>query len=327
MHNGQEPNEISARALSGVQETSEAPGGHTQGDVQSRLETFNHYRPLLFSIAYRMLGSVADAEDAVQDTFIRWQQASLDNLESPRAFLVTIVSRLCINQLQSARAQREHYVGQWLPEPIMTEQPSTPLETMHIDESVSMAFLVMLERLTALERAVFLLREVFDYEYREIANILEQSETNCRQILHRARRHVGLERPRFSAEQPKHKGILQQFFAATESGDLSGLIKLLADDVVLHSDGGGKAPAVPNVVSGADRVARGAVGAFQKLIPKNLIRQLAEINGAPAMISYYPNGQPFSVVVLEVRDEKISTIFVITNPDKLSHLHARAHEA
>jgi RNA polymerase sigma-70 factor (ECF subfamily) len=274
-----------------------------------------------------MLGSVADAEDVLQDAFIRWQQASFEALESARAFLVTIVSRLCINQLQSSRTQREHYVGQWLPEPLVTEQPNTPLEALRIDESISMAFLIMLERLTATERAVFLLREVFDYDYREIARILEQSEANCRQVFLRARRHIGLERPRFTAARPKHNEILEQFFAATSSGDLSGLIKLLAEDVVLLSDGGGKAPAVPNVVSGADKVARGAVGAFQKLVPRDLVRRLAEINGAPAIISYYPNGLPFSVVVLEVGEKRITSIFVITNPDKLSHLHTHREQA
>jgi RNA polymerase sigma-70 factor (ECF subfamily) len=274
-----------------------------------------------------MLGSVVDAEDVVQDAFIRWQQATLDTLQSPKAFLVTIVSRLCINQLQSARAQREHYVGQWLPEPVVTEPPNTPLETLRIDESISMAFLIMLERLTATERAVFLLREVFDYDYREIASILDHTEANCRQVFVRARRHIGLERPRFTAARPKHNEILERFFAATSSGDLSGLIKVLADDVVLLSDGGGKAPAVPNVVSGADKVARGAVGAFQKLVPKGLVRRFAEINGAPAIISYYPDGQPFSVVVLEVGEERITSIFVITNPDKLSHLYAHREQA
>src|SRR5258708_11317430 len=156
-------------------------------DVATVLATFDQYRSLLFSIAYRMLGSVADAEDMLQETFIRWREAGNDDIRSPRAFLVTIISRLCINQLQSARSRREQYVGQWLPEPLVTEPGSDPLDLLRIDESVSMAFLVMLERLTPVERAVFLLREVFDYEYAEIANIIGQSEANCRQILHRAR--------------------------------------------------------------------------------------------------------------------------------------------
>jgi RNA polymerase sigma-70 factor (ECF subfamily) len=164
------------------------PSGKSRNEdavAATRLATFDPYRSLLFSIAYRMLGSVADAEDMLQETFLRWQQTSDDPIRSPRAFLVTIISRLCINHLQSARSQREQYVGQWLPEPLLTGPGSNPLDLLRIDESVSMAFLVMLERLTAVERAVFLLREVFDYEYSEIGNIVGESEANCRQILHR----------------------------------------------------------------------------------------------------------------------------------------------
>src|SRR5260221_1077546 len=161
---------------------------------ENRLATFNQYRGLLFSIAYRMLGSVADAEDMLQESFIRWQEAS--DIRSPRAFLVTIISRLCINHLQSARVQREEYVGQWLPEPLLTGPESDPSERLRVDESLSMAFLVLLERLTPMERAVFLLREVFDYEYTAIAQTLGQNEANCRQILRRARQHVAEVRPR-----------------------------------------------------------------------------------------------------------------------------------
>ena len=217
-------------------------------EIQIRLATFDQYRSLLFSVAYRMLGSVADAEDMLQETFIRWQQAHDEEIRSPRAFLITIISRLCINHLQSARAQREEYVGQWLPEPIVTGPGSDPLEIVRIDESLSMAFLVMLERLTPVERAVFLLREVFAYEYAEIAAILSQSEANCRQILSRAKQHVGTMRPRFKTSQRKKRELLERFFKATSSGDMEGLVALLASDVVLHSDGGGKAAAAPNLI-------------------------------------------------------------------------------
>src|SRR6266446_7823177 len=161
----------------------------TDAEVSIQLATFDQYRSLLFSIAYRMLGSVADAEDMLQETFIRWQQSAEEDVRSPRAFLVTIVSRLCINYLQSARAQREEYVGQWLPEPIVTDPGSDPFGIIQVDESLSMAFLVLLERLTPIERAVFLLREVFEYEYSEISAVLGQGEANCRQILRRARQH------------------------------------------------------------------------------------------------------------------------------------------
>src|ERR1700733_11852516 len=174
-------------------------------EIPIRLASFDQYRSLLFSVAYRMLGSVVDAEDMLQETFIRWQQAPDVEIRSPRAFLVTIISRLCINQLQSASAQREESVGQWLPEPIVTGPGSDPLEMVRIDETLSMAFLVMLERLRPLERAVFLLREVFAYEYAEIAAVLSQSEANCRQILSRARQHVGSMRPRFKTSQRKKR--------------------------------------------------------------------------------------------------------------------------
>ncbi len=198
-------------------------------DMQDRAETFHQYRGLLFSIAYRMLGSVADAEDMLQETFIRWQKSSAEDIQSARAFLVTITSRLCINHLQSARVQREEYVGQWLPEPLLTGPGSDPAETAQIDESVSMAFLVLLERLTPMERAVFLLREVFEYEFSEIAQTLGQKEANCRQILRRARQHVAEVRPRFDAsreqreEMLKHEGRIQSIFIVTNPEKLARL--------------------------------------------------------------------------------------------------------
>jgi RNA polymerase sigma-70 factor, ECF subfamily len=284
-----------------------------------RLATFDQYRSLLFSIAYRMLGSVADAEDMLQETFIRWQQTGNDTIRSPRAFLVTIMSRLCINQLQSARVQREEYVGQWLPEPIVTDPASDPLGIIKIDESLSMAFLVLLERLTPIERAVFLLREIFEYEYSEIAAVLDQSEVNCRQILRRARQHVSAMRPRFKASTQKQNELLQRFLDAIGTGDMEGLLALLSHDVVLHSDGGGKAIAVPNLIHGADNVIRGILGAFRKLLPKDLVRRLAQINGEPGVVSYL-NGKPYSVVTLAAVDGRVHAIYVLTNPEKLAHL-------
>jgi RNA polymerase sigma-70 factor (ECF subfamily) len=291
----------------------------TDAAVSNRLATFGQYRSRLFSIAYRMLGSVADAEDMLQETFIRWQQAGDDDIRSPRAFLVTIISRLCINQLQSARVQREEYVGQWLPEPIVTDPGSDPLEMIELDESLSMAFLVLLERLTPAERAVFLLREVFAYEYSEIATVLGQSEANCRQILRRARQHVSAVRPRFEASTQKQDDLLQRFLEAIGTGDMNGLLGLLAHDVVLHSDGGGKAIAVPNLVQGADNVVRGILGAFRKLLPKTLVRRLTRINGKPGVVSYL-DGRPYSVVTLDVVDRRVQAIYILTNPEKLVHL-------
>jgi RNA polymerase sigma-70 factor (ECF subfamily) len=286
-----------------------------------RLATFDQYRGLLFSVAYRMLGSVADAEDMLQETFIRWQQASDEDIRSPRAYLVTIISRLCLNHLQSARVQREEYVGQWLPEPIVTGTGTDPLELLRVDESLSMAFLVMLERLTPIERAVFLLREVFDYEYGEIATILNQSETNCRQILSRAKRHVTAMRPRFHTSQQKKTDLLERFLQAVTSGDLQALLAVLANDVVLHADGGGKGVGALNLIRGAHNVARGALGAFKKLHPNNLTYRVAQINGEPGIISYL-NGEPYSVLTLDARESSIEAIYVVTNPEKLAHLPA-----
>ena len=300
-------------------ELSEVQGG--EPEVPVRLAMFDQHRSLLFSIAYRMLGSVTDAEDMLQETFIRWQQASDSNEEirSPRAFLVTIISRLCINHLQSARVQREEYVGQWLPEPIVTGPGSDPLEMVRVDESLSMAFLVVLERLTPVERAVFLLREVFEYEYAEIADFLGLSEANCRQILGRAKGHVSEVRPRFATSERKRDDLLEGFLRATSSGDMEGLLALLATDVVLHADGGGKAAAAPNLIHGARNVARGAVGALNKLLPKNLENRVISINGEAGVVSYL-NGKPYSVLTVEVREGRIQSIYIVSNPDKLAHV-------
>jgi RNA polymerase sigma-70 factor (ECF subfamily) len=302
-------------------EDGEAIGKMLTNDpkIPIQLAIFDQYRSLLFSVAYRMLGSVADAEDMLQETFMRWQQARDEEIRSPRAFLVTIISRLCINHLQSARVQREEYVGQWLPEPIVTGLGSDPLEMVRIDESLSMAFLVMLERLTPVERAVFLLREVFNYEYAEIAAILSQSEANCRQILSRAKQHVGAMRPRFKTSQRKKRDLLERFFKATSSGDMEGLVALLASDIVLHSDGGGKAIAALNLIQGVDKVARGALGAFQRLLPKNLDIRLTQINGDPGIVSYL-NGKPYSVLTFDADEDLIHAVYVVSNPEKLARI-------
>src|SRR5580692_3304553 len=289
------------------------------GGSADRLAAFNRHRGLLFSIAYRMLGSVADAEDMLQETFIRWQQAREEEFRSPRAFLITIISRLCINHLQSARVKREEYVGQWLPEPIVTGPGSDPLEIIRVDESLSVAFLVMLERLTAVERAVFLLREVFEYEYSEIAAVLGQSEANCRQILSRAKQHVSAIRPRFKTSSQKNSDLLERFLKATSDGDMEGLVALLSSDVVLHSDGGGKAIAVPNLIQGADNVARGIFGGLQKIVPNNLVRRVMELNGELGVVSYF-HGKPHSVLTLGAGEGRIHAIYILTNPEKLAHL-------
>ena len=207
---------------------------------QDRLEIFHQHRRRLLSIAYRMLGSVSDAEDMLQETFIRWQQSSDAEIESSEAFLVTIISRLCLNYLQSARVKREEYFGQWLPEPVVTEPASNPYLTSLMDGEVSMAFLVLLERLTPLERAAFLLREAFEYEYAEITRILEQTEANCRQLFRRARQHLKEERPRFESSPKQREELLERFLQASLRGEMDGLLALFSKEIVLYADGGGE---------------------------------------------------------------------------------------
>src|SRR5438132_7885415 len=285
----------------------------------AKTSIFERHRSLLFSIAYRMLGSVADAEDALQDAFIRWQRASETDVRSPKAFLVTIVSRLCINHLQSARVQRETYVGEWLPEPLVTEPGSDVSRIAQVDESVSMAVLLLLERLTPVERAVFLLGEIFDYTHAEIAGMLGINEANCRQLLKRARQHVRLERPRFSASGPQHTALLERFYRAAGSGDMDGLLALLSSDVVMHTDGGGKANALPLPIYGPDKVARASVFGLSKLKALKPLQRILEINGEPGIVSYV-EGRPQSVFTIEMHDGRIGAIYIVTNPEKLSRL-------
>lgn len=301
-------------------EPEKAPG--TPPDIgadSTRLAAFEQHRGLLFSIAYRMLGSVADAEDTLQDAFIRWQRASEVDIRSPKAFLVTIVSRLCINHLQSARVQREAYVGEWLPEPLVTERGRNASEILQVDESVSMALLLLLERLTPEERAVFLLHEVFDYKHAEIAATLSRSEANCRQLLRRAQQHAQLARPRFSASTQEHTDLLERFYQAAGSGDMNRLISLLSSDVVMHTDGGGKAAALVLPIYGPDKVARAAVHGLRRLMSLNVLQRIVEINGQPGIVSYQ-DGRPQSVFTVEARDGRIEAIYIVTNPEKLAHL-------
>ncbi len=293
----------------------EAPGGQGHDDL------FQQHRALLFSIAYRMLGSVADAEDMLQESFIRWQQTPQTDVRNPRAFLVTIISRLCLNHLQSARVQREEYVGPWLPEPLLTVPAGDPSEPARVGESLSMAFLLLLERLSPVERAVFLLREVFEYEYSEIAQVVHQSEANCRQILRRARQHVTQDRPRFSPSMEEREEMLQQFLDAASRGDLQGLLALLSSDVVLYADGGGKATAVPNPIHGPLNVARFVMRAPRKLVPQNRVRSLVQINGLPCVVNYF-EGRPHSVVTLDIVEGRVRGIYIVSNPEKLTRLPA-----
>jgi RNA polymerase sigma-70 factor, ECF subfamily len=262
-----------------------------------------------------MLGSASDAEDMLQETYVRWQQLAFDEIRSPRAMLVTIVSRLCINHLQSARQQREQYFGLWLPEPLLTATADSS-NVHQIDESLSIAFLMLLERLNPLERAMLLLRDVFDYDYLEIATILGRSEAACRQILHRARQRVTSDRPRFPASPEDGERMLEKFLDATSNGDMDGLLSLLSKEIVFYSDGGGKAAAVPNAVEGSQRVASLIIGALKKFLPKERVVRIAQINGQPGTVTYV-DGRPRSVVTIDVEDGLIARIWVITNPEKL----------
>jgi len=283
------------------------------------LGTFNEYKTLLFSIAYRMLGTVMDAEDMVQETFMRWQNSAHDKIQSPKAWLSTVVTRLCINHLKSARVQREMYVGPWLPEPLVAGMGVDPGENAKLSDSLSLAFLVLLESLTPTERAVFVLREVFNYEFADIAPIVEKTEANCRQILARARKSVEERRPRFDVAPEDAEQLIQQFQQAVMTGDLENLLNLLTKDVVLVSDGGGKAQAVLRPILGPDHVARLLIGATRKFGSQTQTSRHATVNGLPGLIAF-ENDRPIRVLALGIRDGRIHSLFIVTNPDKLRHL-------
>jgi RNA polymerase sigma-70 factor (ECF subfamily) len=285
------------------------------------VEIFSENRKLLFSIAYRMLGSVADAEDLVQEAFLRWQQTDTAEVRSPRAYLSAVLTRLCINHLKSARTCREEYIGPWLPEPLLTGQALDPGGDVRLAESLSMAFLVLLESLSPVERSVFLLREVFDYDYAEIAQILSKSEANCRQMLRRAREQVAARRPRFDPSPEQRERLAEQFLKTTAEGDLQGLLALLAEDVALWADGGGKTVAALRPILGADRVVRFITGALRKFVPADRVSRRIEINGQPGVISYV-GGRPISAVILDPFGGRIQSIYIVTNPEKLARLPA-----
>lgn len=283
-------------------------------------DTFNSYRSLLFSIAYRMLGSVADAEDMVQETYLRWERASEDEVRSPKAYLSTVVTRLSIDQLRKQKAQREVYIGAWLPEPLMTEQTPALSSTAELAESLSLAFLLLLEALGPVERAVFLLREVFDYEYAEIAEIVGKSEANCRQMVRRARQHLRERRPRFPVSREHQLKMTERFIEACEKGDMEGLVGLLTSDIILISDGGGKTQAALKPIYGVDKVVRFFFAVLAKLSNGPALRVVVEeINGQVGVIAYL-DGVPNTVVTFDYNGERISAINIVLNPDKMRGL-------
>jgi RNA polymerase sigma-70 factor (TIGR02957 family) len=290
----------------------------------TRTIVYEELRPLLFSIAYQMVGSTSDAEDIVQEAFLRFHRESRRGTEiaSPKAWLSTVTTRLAINHVQSARVRRERYVGTWLPEPLVTDtEPGGLMHHADTADSLSLAFLVLLESLGPVERAVFLLREVFDYGYDEIAAIVGKSPDNCRQIAVRARRQVQARKPRFEASRRKREELSRRFFEAVEADDTQALVGLLAADVVVYGDGGGKAPAILSPVYGRERVA-GMFGDFRPWSQRLGVRSVryAEVNGQPGALYLDADGRPVAVVSLGIADDLVQTVHTIVNPDKLGHL-------
>ena len=286
------------------------------------METFETYRPYLFSIAYRMLGSAMDAEDMVQETYLRSQATPAQTIHSLKAYLSTILVRLCMDQLQLARRKRELYVGPWLPEPILTEEtPDTanPETRVEVEESISLAFLVLLEQLQPFERAVFLLREVFEYEFAEIAAMLDKSESACRRSFSRAKLHLREHRPRFPASPQTHQQLLNGFFQAVQAGETATLMNLLSEDVTLWADGGGKVKqAALHPIHGRDAVARFSLGT-RRFWPENSRVELEKVNGQTAMV-VRTDGQAFAVLTIEVEQGQIQAIRIIANPEKLARV-------
>jgi RNA polymerase sigma-70 factor (ECF subfamily) len=291
--------------------------------VTEREQLLDELRPASFAIAYRMLGSVSEAEDVVQEALLRVHRAldAGERIASPRAFVATVTTRLAINELRSARARRERYVGEWLPEPIITDGQDDPARHAETADSLSVAMLVLLESLSPEQRAVLLLHDVFDYGYPEIAGIVGKSEGNVRQLATRARRHVEQRRPRFRTTREQRDELARRFFAAAEQGDLAGLEALLAHDVQLTGDGGGKVPALARSLRGRNRVARTLVNWFRLVsrLPGVTVRPV-EVNGGPGALLLDGQERLVGVLALDTTDRQITSISGIVNPDKLRHL-------
>jgi RNA polymerase sigma-70 factor (ECF subfamily) len=285
--------------------------------------TYANLRSLIFSIAYRMLGSAVEAEDIVQDAFLRYHRAVADGtvVESPKAFLSAVTTRLSIDHLRSAKVRRESYVGVWLPEPLLTDRHSPdPAGLAEAADSLSMAFLLVLERLNPVERAVFLLRDVFDYPYEEIADIVDKTEANCRQIAARARRHVAVERRRFNPPADESADLAATFCAALAEGDLDQLVALLVEDVVVYGDSGGTRPSWPKPITGQAAVARLLAGLGASISAIGLSMRPAEVNGGPGAVVRDATGGLVNVFSLEVEHGKIGVVRSVINPAKLRHL-------
>jgi RNA polymerase sigma-70 factor (ECF subfamily) len=281
-----------------------------------RAAVFEAHRKRLFALAYRMLGAVGEAEDAVQDTYLRWHRADADAVRVPEAWLVTACTRLCIDRLRAAKTARGAYVGPWLPEPVV----AAPDDAGALADSLQMAFLLVLERLSPSERAAYLLHEAFDRGYDEIAGIVGKSPAACRQLVSRAARKVREGRPRYAADAAAARDLARRFAEAAASGDAGAFAALLAADAVVVSDGGGKAVAARNVIAGADRAARFLAGVSRKQPPGLRVRPAA-VNGAPGLIGYVA-GRPVFALSLAIGEGLIRGVYIVRNPDKLGHLHA-----
>ncbi|MEU9342764.1 RNA polymerase sigma-70 factor [Streptomyces sp. NPDC048278] len=286
---------------------------------RARAEEFQELRPLLFSIAYRLLGSVGEAEDAVQEAWLRFA-GSPTEVRSPKAFLSAAVTRISIDVLRSARVRREEYVGPWFPEPLLADPYEDPVRSAELADSVSMAALLLLERLSPLERAVFVLREVFDFGFPEVASAVGRSEAACRQLAVRARRHMADGRPRFEADRRERDELAARFFEALHEGDLAGLRDLLAADVSLVGDAGGKAPQLARAVLGAQNVARLLAAVVPLLFRIDVTCEQHEVNGQPGAIFRDRNGKVLQTFALDILDGHVQAIRLVLNPDKLAHV-------
>ncbi len=278
-------------------------------------EDFESHRSYLFGIAYRMLGSVVDAEDILQDAYLRWQATNLNEVQSVKSYLTTIVTRLCIDQLRSVQSQREQYIGPWIPEPLLMDNPSR-IDPVELSDSLSIAFLMLLEKLSPVERAVFLMRDVFSFDYPEIAQVVDKSEANVRQILSRAKQHLASDQPRFNVKPEQQQEVFGQFILACQSGDLDQLLGLLAEDAVMYSDGGGKVVAATRPISGADPVGRFLLGIIKKAPPGTTF-QPTLVNGNPGVV-IKRDERVESILTLRVDEGLVRDIFAVRNPDKLT---------
>lgn len=282
---------------------------------EKKVEIFTQSRARLFGIAYRMLGTQADAEDILQEAYIRWHKMEADGIETPEAWLVTVVTRLSIDRLRKASVERETYIGPWLPEPLITSNAPTPAEQAELASNLSLAFLVLLERLSPVERAVFLLHDIFDCAYSEVARVVGKSETAARQMIHRARERVRNEKPRFKADENERANLIKTFAAASAAGDEKTLLSLFSDDISVMSDGGGKVTAARKILRGKNRLIRLFTVAVAKNI-EHITARLITINGQIGLLEFF-DGKPLAVTTFEIEDGKITAIYRVMNPDKL----------